>query len=424
VLSSPESGDQLTRLKLLYNDLHEALRPLLPPDHRILLTLSGPFEPTSAPVLSAVIHLREILVALKQRCAPFRDAYIDSLLDRLSEPPVQHQTNDLAHLVVDSIRDILKLSEAMKGDLSQFVLGTMSEVELRDTINSEARARESGLIRDLWKTPERITALMSTWMSELSSPFSDIVVPPGRKWVARLMQALAVPTPVACPLPTKPMPTADTTDATPAPPLPNTLPPPFFFSTPALEHTQNVLQALVVLAALRALLPPAAPAASDFAMRVWALLEPALASAYPTPDDTRLANLADELLRARGAAGPEEAERLRAAVVRTLNVTDPAFSLLQRRLVTALAARLAQVPPAARSDLPAVMRAGRHRPGASAGVDTARLGEEEAKREWQGFVVKGFEDQIVAEKVREAGVWLRKEMQWIELVWSGELKTN
>ncbi|KAI0035874.1 hypothetical protein K488DRAFT_82634 [Vararia minispora EC-137] len=419
-LSLPESGEQLARLKLLYNDLYDALQPLLPPNHRILLALSSPFEPTSAPLLSAVIHLRETLVALKERCAPLRDAYIEILLKRLSNPPSQNQTVELARLIIDSGRDILKLSEMMKDDLSQFVLGTMSEPELRGIIHSETRSRERGLILDLWKTPSIIAGLIQAWHSELFSPYMDVVVPPERRWVARLMQALAEPTPVACSLPTKLVSTADSSDVTLPSPLPNTLPPPFFFSTPALEYAQNLLQALVIVAALRALLPPDVD--PSFSARVWTLLESSIESPYPSTDDTKLAHLADEVIRARGLVDIEEEARLRAAVSRTLQVQDPAFALLQRRLITALEARLAEVPQPLRSELPSVMRAGRHRPEVSAGVNTARSREDEAVREWEGFYVKGFEDALVKEKVRETGARLRKEVRWLEEVWGKELQ--
>ncbi|KAG9316363.1 hypothetical protein JVU11DRAFT_2396 [Chiua virens] len=55
-LSNPEPSIQLSRIKLLYGDLHVALSPLLPPKHPVLLTLSSPLAPTPSPLDSVVVH--------------------------------------------------------------------------------------------------------------------------------------------------------------------------------------------------------------------------------------------------------------------------------------------------------------------------------------------------------------------------------
>src|SRR5258705_456988 len=87
---------QLPRLKGLYLDLYEALEPLFPPNHPILMTLVAPPPPTTSPLLSTVNLLKEIHVALHERCAPIRDEQIDALLSILSFPPaaVQHHTEN------------------------------------------------------------------------------------------------------------------------------------------------------------------------------------------------------------------------------------------------------------------------------------------------------------------------------------------
>ncbi|KZV69530.1 hypothetical protein PENSPDRAFT_676048 [Peniophora sp. CONT] len=418
-LSAPDSSTQLARLKLIYHDMYEALEPLLPENHKLLLLLSSPLSPTSAPLISAISDIRDILHALRQRCAPIRDTYIDSLLQRVSDVPQHEETAKLGRLIIDTVRDVLKLSEAMRDDLSEFVLGTLSEEQLRVALRDEARRRERAVTLDLWREPGAVKALVAAWINELTQPYTEVAVSRERVWIVRLVHALSAPTPAICPLPTKPVPG---TDGEPPPELPNRLPPPFFFSTPALEYLQNLLQALVIAGALRALVP-SATSGTDFMPRIWTLLESAVDSEAPGPDDTKLANLADEVLRARGAAvDAEESARLRAAVERTLQVRDPAFALLQRRLLVALATRLAQPPNSEHADIPREMRAGRHRPGRSAGVGTARLWAEEAIREWDGFSVKGFEDAELVKRVREVGVRLKAELGWLSSVWPNELR--
>ena len=50
--------------------------------------------------------------------------------------------SDVARLVVDTVRSILELSELMKEDLSQFVLGSMSEKQLRAVLMAQAAKQE------------------------------------------------------------------------------------------------------------------------------------------------------------------------------------------------------------------------------------------------------------------------------------------
>ncbi|KAG8213692.1 hypothetical protein J3R82DRAFT_10390 [Butyriboletus roseoflavus] len=81
--------------------------------------------------------------------------------------------------------------------------------------------------------------------------------------------------------------------------------------------------------------------------RVWTLLRAEIAG-EPDASDTKLINLADEVIRARKQAtathstpassplSKEDEVTLRAAVDRTLRPEDPVYKLLQRRLLTEL----------------------------------------------------------------------------------------
>ena len=389
----------------------------------VLITLSAPLSPTSAPLLSALSHLREVLVALQGRCAPVRDADINALMHRLDDLPPASMTAELATLVVEAVRSILKLAEAMKDDLSEFVLGTMGEDQLRMAIREQARARERGLALELWKK-EKIESQWNAWVEELTGPLSSVAAPPQRKWVLRLIQALGAAAPVACPLPVKPVPSDEEpgTEAPPVPSNPNTLPPPFFFSAPELFHIQNLLQGLVIAAALRALLPSASsPVASDFVLRIWTLL---LASVNDEPDslDIKLVNFADELIRALGGSlDPDEETRLRAAVDRTLKLEDPVFILLQRRLMVAIAGRLVAPPAPARRDVPGKMSTGRERPGKRPRLEmpSSEEVEEEETEKFEGLEVKGFEDPVLLDGIKDAMKKVRTAMRWVESTWVG-----
>ena len=387
----------------MLKDLHTALLPLLPAEHPILVILSAPLPPTSSPLLTTLNCFREIFAALRERCAPARDAYIDflstSLTDRPSDIP------DLAKLVIETARSLLKLAEMMKDDLSQFVLGTMGEAQLVAAVTDQARTQERALVLDLWEQ-RIIHEDVTTWLAGLLQPYALIVVPPPRKWVLRLMQALGATDPVACPLPTKPL---APEDAAP-PPVPNILPPPFFFSTPELFYIQNFLQAIVIAAALRTLLPASVSPSDDFMYRIWTLL---LASVNEDDleEDARLVNLADELIRASSLTDADpEAVKLRAAVARTVRTSDPVFLLLQHRLLSTLAERLVRTPaPVNKKDAPAELRTGRRER-----LPNAR-GEKRAETEVPE--VKGFGDPVLSDAMQDVLGRLRASVLWIESIW-------
>ena len=385
----------------MVNDLHTALIPLFPAEHPILTSLSAPLPPTSSPLLTAVNYSHEILVSLRKRCAPARDASIDALLASLDDPPTH--LLELATFVIETIQSLLTLAEAMKDDLSQFVLGSMGEVQLAATIADQARLQERALVLDLWRDSV-IQEETATWLAGLSQPYALTVAPTSRKWVLRLVQALGATDPVTCPLPTKSV----TPEDIAPPPVPNILPPPFFFSTPELFYIQNFLQGLVIAAALRALLPGSVSPPEDLMYRIWTLL---LASVNEEngSEDSRLINLADELVRASSLVD-DEAAKLRAAVERTVRASDPVFLLLQRRLLSTLAERLAVAPivPVHRKDAPTEMRTGKR--------STVNVTEE--RTEATAVDVKGFGDPVLAGAIQEGLTKLQTVVRWIESIWA------
>lgn len=426
-LSSAEPSSQLSRLKLLYRDLHTALLPLLPPTHPILVTLSSHFSPTPSPLSSAVFHLREVLSALRARCAPARDAYVDSLLHTLQNvPPAHPNPSTLAKIVVDTVESILQLSNAMKDDLSQFVLGSMNEKQLRAVIMQRARADERQIVLKLWR-PEQIQHFWAQWLAELQP---DTVAAEGSAWIHRLLKALKSSTPVSSRIPTS---SAQNDEGG------NFLPPPFFFSTPEVLYIQNFIQAIVIAAALRSLTrlspPSAQDSGSDFMERIWTLLRLEIDETEGS-GDTKVVNLADEVLRARvqtPTAGADIAEekRLRAAVERTLQPNDPVFILLQKRLLSAMTSRLHQLPSSggtSRTVAPAHMQTGREgdraatrlRPTLNTGELGLDVGDWESRHE-EELVVKGFEEPVLVKAIGEALGRLRGCLDWVASVWEDVL---
>ncbi|KAH9083694.1 hypothetical protein EDB83DRAFT_2669649 [Lactarius deliciosus] len=222
-------------------------------------------------------------------------------------------------------------------------------------------------------------------LSDLSQPYTLAVGPTSRKWVLRLVQALGATDPVTCPLPTKPLIPEDGA------------PPP------------NYLQTIVITAALRALFPTSVPPPEDFMYRIWMLLL-ASVSEENGAEDVRLVNLADELVRASSLVD-DEAGNLRAAVARTVRATDPVFLLLQRRLLSTLAERLARAPmaPVHRKDAPMEMRKAR--------ADHSQC-DERGRAEVEVLDVKGFGDPVLTGAIEEGLKKLRTAVRWIENIWA------
>jgi len=462
---------QLPRLKRLYLDLADVLSPLFPPDHRILQTLNSHIAPTSSPLLSAVSFLKELLQALRERCAPVRDELIDRLYTKLDDwreplrPPfntpkeVTPALPTLAALVVDTCREIVTLAEYMKADLNTAVIGSMGEEDLKAFVVQQAKAKERQLVLELWASNDRATGrpLRELWRSWIAadpnlSNSTSVVVAADKKWILRLMRQVSTNLQLSCPLPISPqageaagLPNSNTD--------PNELPPQFLFVTPRLVYVQNFLQAITIAASLRSLtrLPVFAPSSSenldghppgyDLVPRIWSLLKSEIDEEYNGPSDgymsTKLINLSDEVIRARrlvsstGNIDADEEQRLRNAVERTLRPQDPVFLLLHRRLVDAITQHLLRELEGDRQAvnaqrIPEAMKTGRvvvdNRP-----VKRTRLGVPDLTGPLQTrqhldlslpvISVKGFEDPTLVEAIRAVVRELLACITWVEMVW-------
>ncbi|KAJ6625561.1 hypothetical protein B0H10DRAFT_2430347 [Mycena sp. CBHHK59/15] len=450
-LSDPTPSVQIDRLKGLYTDVREAISPLFPANHTILKTLSAPVPPTASPLISTTFLWKEILIALRQRAAPARDQVIDALLADLDAPlspvtvpstasSVKTSTNQLAQLIVNTTKSIVALADTLKADLNQFVLGSMTEQQLRSVVVQQAKIRETELILDVWGDSEkngkaRLKALWDDWVNTLEGP-QEPESQSRERWIQRLVQALGSTTPVSCSMPDPVSKEERTPDGNT---VGNQLPPQFFLTTPRLLYAQNYLQALVVAASLRSLtrLPPPTDGDAngpDFMQRIWTLLKAEIGEEDPYTGDTKIVNLADEVIRARGlVSAPDEIEeaQLRAAVDRTLQYGDPVFLLLQKRLLVALANRLCELRvniPGTSNNTPERMQTGRIAEVERAGKRPRLMFDVEpdakstaSKLELRAMpTVKGFEDTVVVRGIDDVVAKVCHHIQWVESVWAND----
>lgn len=449
-LSSPLSSSQISRLKGLYEDLREALIPLFPPKHTALIAFSLPLPPTSSPLLTAITHLRDALVTLRQRCAPVRDAIIDRILHQIDHRSRSASTEELAELLIDVIRSTLELSIDMRDDYSNAVLATASEQELVEMVATMAETQEQGLVLQLWGSKETMRMAWTRWMNGFHPADPSLQPQPKQLWVLNLIQSLGKPQAVTSKLFRSPALQEITNDSKDdhdpdsgpkqVPESPNMLPPQFLFSGPALFYLQNHIQALTIAASLRSLVPaprpapnspflprsqtndPASPASWMFTERIWTLLESEIGATDDKPPGTKITNLADEVVMAHSSSLPpgvtvlerQLEQRLRSTVDRILRTDDPVFILLQRRLLAALSVALLDTP-AAQGRASVRMRTGSSRP--QRGISSPPPLPPQDVQGGVTVMVKGFEDPVIVEQCSAVISTLRRIVEWVERVW-------
>ncbi|KAF7315590.1 hypothetical protein MIND_00074400 [Mycena indigotica] len=379
---------QLERSKSLLLDVYEAIEPLLRPNDPVLSELRR-IPPTTSLLHSVKLILKDVLLSLRKRAAPVRDPSIDKLLDNL-----ETSANDLETTIVDTSKSLLSLAEIMKSDLTDFVVGSMTDSELRTYLTQRAHQNERKAILNVWDK-SAIDEIWRAWVGELEVGHS---FSPREAWIRRLMQSLRSTIPVSCPLP-------DSAEVSGV----NTLPPPFLFSQPQLLRMQNYLQALVVATSLRSLVHiPSGNDAGAFIARVWVLLEAEI-DEKDSVGTTKLINLADEVIRARrlvSAVDEAEESRLREAVDRTLRYSDPVFKLLQKRLLDALAQELCH------DTITSLSAPSRMQTGRSLGASEGSLPLQQPP-----LFVKGFEDPVIANAIRKTSDRIRRDIDWVQEMW-------
>ena len=443
-LSDPLPSNQITRLQFLYKDIHEAITPIFPARHPVLLRMSSPniSSSTSSPLLSAVEDLRGVLVGLRERCAPVRDSLIDDTLRRLADYEAP-----LPRWIVDATKSVIEIAAVIKDDLSGFIFGTMSEDQLKTVITQQALKSERTIVLSIWGEAS-LKQSCRDWLNQLVLHDQESsTIDPRDLWKLRLLQSLSSTESITCSLPPStspnPTPTSEVTY--------NALPPPFLFTAPTLFYIQNLLQAIVIAASLRSLirLPPTLnqlPPSTDFMQRIWTLLkleiDDELFTSIPEANAeprTKLVHLADEVVRAhRSASGgkdnlvpPDEEARLRAAVDRTLRTQDPVFLLLQRRLMDAIRAKLLHRTRTGRVNAHAVsggapeyLRTGRdvaRGGGLHSQVRQGSTPPNDAASKETGLEVKGFEDPVLVASIWEVWGKITHCVDWVESVWADML---
>ncbi|KAH7108272.1 hypothetical protein BKA62DRAFT_824477 [Auriculariales sp. MPI-PUGE-AT-0066] len=396
--STSDTVAHVARLNQLYHDLHAAFTDVLPPQIPEMATLAAPIASSHPPLETARDDLKALLNACRRRCAPARDATIDGLLRTLADV-----TNSLAQAVTNTIRGTLKLAEDMRHDMLAFASSKWREADVKLWLRAEAIVHEKAAILSL-TDPESARKVWDQWLS--TQPERDSTL---EHWVSRLLIAVGQNTPVQIQL--KP----DLAEN--MPPEKHVLPPQFALCIGDLVRIQNLVQALVVVAALLALIPnrqeTTEASSASHGDRLWSLLSSEIdPGSTPSPEQhTTLADLEAELLRVNPQAD-------RNAINRILRYEDPVFALLQKRVLAALEASVpsaVQRYRARRGAAPLRLITGRGRgtrqddPAASDNIPV------------DVPVVKGLEDEVLRRRLASTAEDVSRIVLWITDVWGAQV---
>ena len=349
------------------------------------------------------------------------------------------------------IKATISLADQMKSDLNTFLIGSMTDSQLRSFLSNDLKSRERDLVLKIWGAEDVVRHSWLVWLDSSLDTLDE------NKWISTLIQALFSDKPVSCKLPAAPP--SETIQPFPQ----HELPPQLFFSTPLLLNLQNNLQAIVIAAALRSLvrLPSSNSLhlGSDFMNRIWTLLKSEINSSdnpknHDDTDRTKIINLADEVVRATqlssGKLNTNEEKTLRLAVERILRPNDPVFFLLKKRLMDALSKLWLSSPSASAvpngstdtrkppMSIPEKMLTGIGlRSGQETSISEKRLKlmvseslsdsypstwtnshrNSVVRTEAERMVIPGFEDVVLCKAISESARKLADCIEWVGDVW-------
>ncbi|QRV96653.1 hypothetical protein RhiJN_24671 [Ceratobasidium sp. AG-Ba] len=385
---------QIDQLKILYKDLAEASSKFFPPAHPARVLFEFDLAPTTQPLRTATHDMVFLIERLRERCAPIRDEALLEIQEILG--------SFSAAAVATAARKIISITKLMRNDLNGYILQNASETDARRWVRIQARAKEREAALQISGTREKLEQEWKGYLHVQNAMVSPTML------ARRLLETISAPT-AASFLPPDARP-ADSREQ-------NLVPPQFMLSVDFLVKVQDLLQALVIVAALRSLVPLAEGLTENFMTRLWTLIELAILEPNsPSESQVKLVNLQDEVVEAYKAShasgslpGPTITDSaLRSIVSRTLRTEDPVFRLLQKRLISALEAELVRVS-SGEVGAPSVLRSGRetsiNQESSMRSIETARVR------------ARGFENPVLDKPIVKLLQYIQRVLEWIRFCW-------
>lgn len=401
-LASPSPDVQIPRIKVFYHDLWEALKPLVPQTHPLMVILTSPLSPSSNPLASALHYLQAALTLMRSLCAPARDEAIDESLASLAKVDKLHAPRDeLAKAYTSGIRFALDMCGTMVDDLQSFMAKYGNESNVAAMLRASAREHERQAIIGAFGKEEIQRAwkewAQKSWRDQMVDVVGDL---------NPLMQAADL--------------------------LPSTL----IMSRVDLAEAQTLLLGLVISASIRTLVPAlsqtrlvtlynnnskAIELENQFMGRVWTLIGADPFATDHATQESDIDNIAAEVFRIWKLRNPNEQnisakEKEFGDMVRRMinEETHPVRVLLKKRVTDALKERLAQPIVPIKQEAPTTVAAGR------ALQPTARLKSSKifpSDQKEADLVISGFGDPVLKNHLHQILHILRVVESWVEYVW-------
>ena len=275
-------------------------------------------------ISKSIDTLYELVLLTAQLCAPVRDEQAKALIAQVEAcreyAATKQETAEEAY--TKAMSDTAALLRDMQRDIKLFKLGLTAacntDEQLVAVIRTEAMKREKQAL-----TADSASAYQASkdWVVQMLGSNATF----DRQNLHRaLVEILFKPVPVSMQ-------------------EPDGLPPIFNLAVQHLFLLQNRLQAVTILATL-ATIVPVTSAASDWSERLHTLLLSEIGAQESSDDTIKLANVADETVRAVQPDIAQEKE-LRASVERMVSLHDPVYKLLNSRLKAAFLADVKTVDP-------------------------------------------------------------------------------
>jgi T-complex protein 11 len=407
-ISSPSPEIQLPRIKVFYQDLFDALRPFISPNHPVMVALRSPLPPSSNPLLSALNYLKSSLALMRTVCAPVRDHAIDETIRSIDSLDELHaSTEELAKAYTFGIKFALDMSNTLIEDYQ----GAMSKFGDNSRIAAMFRGSAREHERDTFLAAfgeEKLKRSWKEWQQSSSTSPSH--------WTNKLVDVVSTLDPVMS--------------------SQEILPPILRMNRLDIAESQSLLLGLLVAASLRTLVPPlpagrqallyrddkvALQVEAQFMERLWAIIGADPYTADPT-QQASIENMASEVIHLYKQRNPgiptiaAKEKELNDMVARMIDdEAHPVRVLLKKRVTNALKERLSHPIVPLEHDIPTTVTAGR----SMKPVVRLKPGKVFAAEQMEAdLVIPGFSDPVLKSQLRQILHMLRIVQGWVEYVWN------
>lgn len=405
-LSTPEPDIQMPRIKALYHDLYEALRPFVKSTHPLMIALNLPMSPSTNPLITALSYLRASLALLRTMCGSRRERSIDQVVKSIDDADKLHMSQkELADAYIVGVKFALNMSQTMVDDRHAAMARYGDETNIKAVLRGTAKENErDALIAAFGK--DGLRQSWEEWTESLSGPHA---------WTARLVDIVGA---------------LDSVMWHPEP-----LPPLLQMYRLDLAEAQSFFLGVIIAASIRSLVPAlptgrltmlhhgdqdALDTETHFTERLWTIIGADPFNKVEETKESDLDNMAAEVVRVWKLRNPNATdiaakEKEMSEMVKKMvnDENHPVRVLLKKRVVDALKERLTQPMATKQSSIPSKVASGGIKQGPRFKTGKPFVWDQPET----DLVVLGFTDSVIKKYLMQVLHILRIVEGWVEYVW-------